>query len=86
MDWDGTVVGVVAGMLLAWKWEFPSALISLFALGAFAAVVHMQNRGPRHCGNSQHSVPSGLEAPARPFHADFDDGVTFPSALINAKP
>ena len=43
MDWDGTVLGVVAGMVLAWKWEFPSALISLFALGAFAAVVHMQN-------------------------------------------
>jgi hypothetical protein len=35
--------GAVAGMLLAWKWEFPAALISLFALGAFAAVVHMQN-------------------------------------------
>ncbi len=37
------LVGSVAGMLLAWKWEFPSALISLFALGAFAAVVHMHN-------------------------------------------
>jgi len=34
--------GAVAGMLLAWKWEFPAALLSLFALGAFAAVVHMQ--------------------------------------------
>ena len=44
-EWIGMVLlfGVVAGMLLAWKWEFPSALISLFALGAFAAVVHMQN-------------------------------------------
>jgi hypothetical protein len=44
-EWVGMVllVGAVAGMLLAWKWEFPSALISLFALGAFAAVVHMQN-------------------------------------------
>jgi hypothetical protein len=44
-EWVGMVllVGVVAGMLLAWKWELPSALISLFALGAFAAVVHMQN-------------------------------------------
>jgi len=35
--------GAVAGMLLAWKWELPSALISLFALGVFAAVVHMRN-------------------------------------------
>jgi hypothetical protein len=34
--------GAFVGMLLAWKWEFPAALISLFALGAFAAVVHMQ--------------------------------------------
>jgi hypothetical protein len=44
-EWVGMVllVGAVAGMLLAWKWEFPSALISLFALGAFAAVVQMQN-------------------------------------------
>lgn len=44
-EWVGMVllVGSVAGMLLAWKWEFPSALISLFALGAFAAVVHMHN-------------------------------------------
>jgi hypothetical protein len=44
-EWVGMVLlfGAVAGMLLAWKWEFPAALISLFALGAFAAVVHMQN-------------------------------------------
>lgn len=35
--------GAVAAMVLAWKWEFPAALISLFALGAFAAVVHMRN-------------------------------------------
>jgi len=35
------VFGEVATMLLAWKWEFPAALISLFALGAFAAAVHM---------------------------------------------
>jgi len=33
--------GVIAGMLLAWKWELPAALISLFALGGFAAVVHL---------------------------------------------
>jgi hypothetical protein len=37
--------GAVAGMLLAWKWEFPAALVSMFALGAFAAVVHLQNYG-----------------------------------------
>lgn len=43
-EWAGMLLlfGAVAAMLLAWKWEFPSALISLFALGAFAAVVHMK--------------------------------------------
>jgi uncharacterized membrane protein YoaT (DUF817 family) len=30
----------IAAMLAAWKWEFPAALISLFALAAFAAVAH----------------------------------------------
>ncbi len=42
-EWVGMALlfGAVAAMLLAWKWEFPAALISLFALGAFAAVVHM---------------------------------------------
>jgi hypothetical protein len=34
--------GAVAAMLLAWRWEFPAALVSLFALGGFAAVVHMR--------------------------------------------
>jgi len=44
-EWVGMVLifGTVAGMLLAWKWEFPAALISMFTLAAFAAVVHMQN-------------------------------------------
>ena len=43
-EWVGIVllVGAIAAMLLAWKWEFPAALISLFALGAFAAVIHMR--------------------------------------------
>jgi ABC-type antimicrobial peptide transport system permease subunit len=43
-EWLGKVLlfAAVAGMLLAWKWEFPAALISLFALAAFAVVVHMQ--------------------------------------------
>ena len=35
------LLGAIAGVLLAWEWEFPAALISLFALEAFAAVVHM---------------------------------------------
>ena len=34
--------GAVLSMLLAWKWEFPAALISLAALVAFGAVVHMR--------------------------------------------
>lgn len=43
-DWVGMVLllAVVVAMLLAWKWEFPAALFSMFALAAFAAVVHMQ--------------------------------------------
>lgn len=43
-EWVGMVLllAAIAAMLLAWKWEFPAALISLFALGAFAAVVHMR--------------------------------------------
>jgi hypothetical protein len=46
-EWVGMLLlfGAVAGMLLAWKWEFPAALISLFAMTAFAVVVHMQNYG-----------------------------------------
>jgi hypothetical protein len=42
-EWVGMVLlfGCIAAMLAAWKWEFPAALISIFALGAFAAVVHM---------------------------------------------
>lgn len=43
-EWIGMLflIGAILFMLLAWKWEFPAALISLFALGAFAAVVHMR--------------------------------------------
>jgi uncharacterized membrane protein YoaT (DUF817 family) len=42
-DWVGLALlfGAIATMLLAWRQELPFALISLFALGAFAAVVHM---------------------------------------------
>jgi hypothetical protein len=46
-EWVGMVLlfGAVAAMVLAWKWEFPAALISLFALAAFAGVVHIQRFG-----------------------------------------
>jgi uncharacterized membrane protein YoaT (DUF817 family) len=42
-EWIGMVLlfACIAAMLAAWKWELPAALVSLFALGAFAAVVHM---------------------------------------------
>ena len=33
----------VGAMLLAWEWEFPLALGSLFSLAAFTAVVQMRN-------------------------------------------
>ena len=34
-EWAGMILlfGAIAAMVLAWKWEFPAALISLFALG-----------------------------------------------------
>ncbi len=43
-EWVGMVLLFVCimAMLLAWKWEVPAALVSLFALAAFAAVVHMK--------------------------------------------
>lgn len=43
-EWTGMVLllGAIAAMLLAWKWEFPGALISLLALVVFAVVVHMR--------------------------------------------
>lgn len=37
--------GAFPVMFLAWKWEFSAALISLFALGEFAAVVHLNSYG-----------------------------------------
>ena len=36
------LIGAIAAMLLAWIWERPAALISIFALGGFAGVVHMR--------------------------------------------
>lgn len=46
-EWVGMafLFAAVAAMLLAWKWEFPAALISMFALAAFAAVAHVQSYG-----------------------------------------
>lgn len=46
-EWVGMVLllGAIVAMLLAWKWEFPSALLSLFALAAFVAVTHMNSYG-----------------------------------------
>ncbi len=42
-EWVGMVLlfACISAMLFAWKWELPAALVSLFALGAFAAVVHV---------------------------------------------
>jgi len=37
--------GAIAAMVLAWKWEFPAAVISLLVLGAFVAVVHINRYG-----------------------------------------
>jgi len=44
-DWAGMTLlfGAIAAMLLAWKWELTASLISLFALAAFAAVVHVRS-------------------------------------------
>jgi len=36
----------VLGMLAAWKWELPGALISLGALGAFLTLVRMRSHTP----------------------------------------
>lgn len=46
-EWIGMALlfGAITAMVLAWNWEFPAALISLFALGTFAAVVHMRGYG-----------------------------------------
>lgn len=40
-EWAGIVllVAAVAGMLAAWKWELPGALLSLLTLAAFVPVV-----------------------------------------------
>ncbi|MGA2145681.1 MAG: hypothetical protein ABSH49_12055 [Bryobacteraceae bacterium] len=32
----------ILGMLVAWQWELPGALISLCSLGAFVSFVHMR--------------------------------------------
>ncbi|MGP8245137.1 MAG: hypothetical protein ACLQVN_11545 [Bryobacteraceae bacterium] len=40
------LVMAVLGMLVAWKWELPGALISLCSLGAFVTMVRMRSYGP----------------------------------------
>ena len=44
-EWLGMIFLFTAmgTMLLAWKWEFPFALLSIFSLAAFTAAVHMNN-------------------------------------------
>lgn len=44
-DWLGLALLFVCilAMLVAWKWELPAALVSLLALGTFAALVHMNH-------------------------------------------
>jgi hypothetical protein len=43
-EWAGIVllIAAVAGMLAAWKWELPGALLSLLTLAAFVPVVGMR--------------------------------------------
>ena len=36
------LVATVIGMLVAWKWELPGAVLSLGALGLWASFVHIQ--------------------------------------------
>lgn len=37
----GLLIAAILGMLAAWKWELPGALLSLLTLAAFVAVVRM---------------------------------------------
>ncbi len=43
-DWAGIflLMAAVVGMLTAWKWELPGALLSLLTLAAFVPVVGMR--------------------------------------------
>jgi hypothetical protein len=43
-EWAGIALlsAAVAGMMLAWKWELPGALISLASLAVFVPLVHMR--------------------------------------------
>jgi hypothetical protein len=41
----GLLAFAMAGMLLAWKWELPGALLSLGALATFVAVVRLNRYG-----------------------------------------
>jgi hypothetical protein len=44
-EWAGIalLLSAILAMLVAWKWELPAALVSLFALIAFAAVVRLRS-------------------------------------------
>ncbi len=43
-DWIGMtlLIAAILGLLCAWKWEFPAALISLFAIAGFVAATNMR--------------------------------------------
>jgi len=46
-EWAGIVLllAAIIGMLAAWKWELPGALLSLLTLGAFVKVAGMHRYG-----------------------------------------
>ena len=46
-EWTGIILLSLtcAGMLVAWKWELPGAVLSLGALGAFLCVIRMSRYG-----------------------------------------
>jgi hypothetical protein len=46
-EWAGIVllIASIAGMLAAWKWELPGALVSLVTLAAFVPVAGMHRYG-----------------------------------------
>jgi hypothetical protein len=63
VEWTGIVLltATCAGMLVAWRWELPGAILSLASLAAFTAVVHFR----------QHTVHLVLAVPGLLFLADW---------------
>ena len=63
VEWAGIALltATCAGMLVAWRWELPGAILSLASLTAFTAVVHF-----RH-----HTVHVVLAIPGILFLADW---------------